>query len=137
MRHMFDIVKNQNPLMLPPSTPVQQACRSMRNRRVGAVLVTAPDGRLLGIFSGRDAVGRVLAEGKDAAKTMLAEVITPEPHTIPPAKVAIECANGAKQDCGRAQKLSQRPFSSGREIEPVVQVLADFPGIPSIGSRPV
>jgi len=36
----------------------------MRDRRVGAVLVTEADRRLLGIFTGRDAVHRVLAEGK-------------------------------------------------------------------------
>ena len=41
----------------------------MRDRRVGAVLVTEGDRRLVGIFTGRDAVHRVLAEGKSAART--------------------------------------------------------------------
>jgi CBS domain-containing protein len=62
----------------------------MRERRVGAVLVTEADNRLLGIFTGRDAVHRVLAEGKSAARTKLAEVMTPEPDTMPPGKTAIE-----------------------------------------------
>lgn len=52
----------------------------MRDRRVGAVLVTGDDRRLLGIFTGRDAVCRVLAEGKDPAKTTLAEVMTRAPY---------------------------------------------------------
>jgi signal-transduction protein with cAMP-binding, CBS, and nucleotidyltransferase domain len=62
----------------------------MRERRVGVVPVTEADNRLLGIFTGCDAVHRVLAEGKSAARTKLAEVMTPEPDTMPPAKTAIE-----------------------------------------------
>ena len=90
MRKMSDIVRNQDPLTLPPETTVKDACRHMRDRRVGAVLVTEADGRLVGIFTGRDAVHRVLAEGKNAARTTLAEVMTPDPDTILPGNVAIE-----------------------------------------------
>ena len=90
MRKMSDIVRNQDPVTLPPSATVRDACRCMRERRVGAVLVTEDDHRLLGIFSGRDAVHRVLAEGKSAARTKLAEVMTRDPNTMPPGKTAIE-----------------------------------------------
>jgi CBS domain-containing protein len=45
--------------------------------------------RLTGIFTGRDAV-RTLAEGKDAAATILARVMTPNPITITPNSLAIE-----------------------------------------------
>jgi CBS domain-containing protein len=62
----------------------------MRDRRVGAVLVTEGDRRLVGIFTGRDAVHRVLAEGRSAADTTLVEVMTREPETMPPGKTAIE-----------------------------------------------
>ena len=40
MRNMSDIVRNQDPVTLPPSATVREACRYMRDRRVGAVLVT-------------------------------------------------------------------------------------------------
>jgi CBS domain-containing protein len=90
MRTMADIVRNQDPLTLPPDATVREACRCMRERRVGAVLVTNDDGSLLGIFTGRDAVHRVLAEGKSAARTVLSEVMTRDPRTIPPGKTAIE-----------------------------------------------
>jgi CBS domain-containing protein len=62
----------------------------MRERRVGAVLVTEGDRRLVGIFTGRDAVGRVLAEGKNAARTSIEQVMTREPDTMPPGKSAID-----------------------------------------------
>ena len=90
MRNMSDIVRNQDPVTLPPSATVREACRYMRDRRVGAVLVTEGDHRLLGIFTGRDAVHRVLAEGRSAARTKLAEVMTRDPDTMPPGKTAIE-----------------------------------------------
>ena len=69
MRKMADIVRNQDPVMLPPNATVKEACRVMRDRRVGAVLITDGDRRLVGIFTGRDAVHRVLAEGKSAVRT--------------------------------------------------------------------
>jgi CBS domain-containing protein len=89
-RHMSDIVRNQNPLTLPARTPVKDACAAMRSRHVGAVLVTEGDGKLVGIFTGRDAVCRVLAEGKDPASTPLGEAMTPDPDTMPPGKSAID-----------------------------------------------
>ena len=89
MRQMSEIVRNQQPLTLPASATVKQACQCMKERKVGAVLVTEDD-RLVGIFTGRDAVVRVLAEGKSASRTRLAEVMTPGPDTMPPGKTAIE-----------------------------------------------
>jgi CBS domain-containing protein len=90
MRKISDIVRNQDPVTLPPSATVKEACRCMRERRVGAVLVTEDDHRLVGIFAGRDGVHRVLAEGKSAARTTLAKIMTPDPNTMPPGKTAIE-----------------------------------------------
>ncbi|HYZ41380.1 MAG TPA: CBS domain-containing protein [Stellaceae bacterium] len=87
---MSDIVRNQDPLTLPPHATVNEACRCMRDRGIGAVLVTEDDGRLVGIFTGRDAVHRVLAEGKSASDTKLADVMTRDPDTTPPVKTAIE-----------------------------------------------
>jgi CBS domain-containing protein len=90
MRKMSDFVRNQNPLTLPPDATVEEACRYMRERRVGAVVVTEDDGRVVGIFTGRDAVHRVLAEGKSAGDTKLTEVMTRDPDAMPPGMTAIE-----------------------------------------------
>jgi CBS domain-containing protein len=90
MRKMSDIVSNHDPVTLLPNATVREACQCMRERRVGAVLVTDEDGRLVGIFTARDAVHRVLADGKGAERTVLAEVMTREPNTMPPGSTAIE-----------------------------------------------
>lgn len=90
IRQISDIIRDQHPLTLPPSATVKHACERMRDRRVGAVLVTTRDGKLVGIFTGRDAVSRVLATGKNASRTKLAEVMTPDPCTMPPHKTAVD-----------------------------------------------
>lgn len=88
-REMAEIIRNQTPVTLPPSATVQEACKQMHERRIGAVLVTDRAGKLVGIFTGRDAV-RVLAEGKDAKATHLRQVMTGEPHHLPPRHTAID-----------------------------------------------
>jgi len=98
-RHMLDIVRDQKPVTLPPTATVREACKCMSERRVGAVLVTEDGGRLVGIFTGRDAVCRVLAAGKSAARTHLSEVMTPKPQCMPPGRTAIEALR-LMQDCG-------------------------------------
>ncbi|HXS39448.1 MAG TPA: CBS domain-containing protein [Stellaceae bacterium] len=90
MRRVSEIVRYQHPLLLPPETTVRHACQRMRQRKVGAVLVADADGRLLGIFTGRDAVGRVLAEGRDPEKTAISDVMTANPRTVPPGHSAID-----------------------------------------------
>jgi CBS domain-containing protein len=90
MRKLSDIVLNQQPLMLPKSVCVRDACARMHEKRAGSVLVTDDSGRLVGIFTGRDAVGRVLAAGRNGETTTLAEVMTPQPETLAPDKTAIE-----------------------------------------------
>jgi CBS domain-containing protein len=90
MRAMSEIVRDQKPLVLSPRATVKHACECMRERRVGAVLVADRGHHLVGIFTGRDAVCRVLAEDRGAAETTLAEVMTRDPATMPPSNSAIE-----------------------------------------------
>ncbi len=90
MRKLHDIVFDQKPLTLPPTATVKEACQAMRDRRAGSVLVTEADGALVGIFTGRDAVCRVLAVGADAAATRLLDVMTANPATMSPHHTAID-----------------------------------------------
>ncbi len=90
MRKLSDIVFNQEPLTLRVTASVRDACAHMHQKRTGSVLVTDDNGRLVGIFTGRDAVGRVVAAGRSAETTTLAEVMTRNPETLPPHTTAIE-----------------------------------------------
>ncbi|HET9607627.1 MAG TPA: CBS domain-containing protein [Nitrospira sp.] len=88
-RKLGYIVKDQKPLVLAAHETVLHACRCMRERHAGSVLVIDNQQRLSGIFTGRDAV-RTLAEGRDAAVTTLAQAMTPNPVTITPENRAID-----------------------------------------------
>lgn len=90
MRRLSDIVLNQQPLTMPATATVQEACAQMAKRQVGSVLVTDDVGRLFGIFTGRDAVSRVLAAGKDATATLLGDVMTRNPETMTPNHTALD-----------------------------------------------
>ena len=87
-RRMSDIIRRR-PVTLGGSASVQEACRLMHEHRIGAVLVTDSDGRLEGIFTGRDVV-RLLADGRSPAHTHLHAVMTREPAHLPPNHSALD-----------------------------------------------
>lgn len=82
-RPIRTIIEQQEPVTAPAQTTVSEAARLMKERRVGAVLVVE-DGKLVGVFTERDAVFRVIAEGRDPQTTELSVVMTPNPRTIHP-----------------------------------------------------
>jgi CBS domain-containing protein len=90
MRKLSDVTLNQCPLTMNETASVMEACNRMHDGQAGSILVTGDSGRLLGIFTGRDAVCRVLAQLRDAATTRLAEVMTPNPTTLSPDQTAID-----------------------------------------------
>jgi CBS domain-containing protein len=82
-RAIRSIIEDQNPVTASAEITVAAAARLMKERRVGAILVVE-DGSLAGIFTERDVVFRVIAEGRDPVATRVAEVMTANPHTIAP-----------------------------------------------------
>jgi len=72
-------------LTAPPETTVSAAAKLMAKKNVGAIMVVE-DERLVGIFTERDALIRVMAQGRDAKATMLADVMTKQPQTVDPGK---------------------------------------------------
>lgn len=89
-RPVSDVIRHRRPVTLHPAATVREAGERMRDERVGAVLVTDEEDRLLGIFSGRDAICRVLAQAKDVGGTRLSEVMTRGPATLPPGASAMD-----------------------------------------------
>jgi CBS domain-containing protein len=83
------MVCHQDPLILPQTASVQAACKRMGERKTGSVLVVDDKDCLVGIFTGRDAVRRVLATGKPS-DTQLKEVMTKNPTTTSAELTAIE-----------------------------------------------
>ena len=77
------VMQQKKLLMAPPETSVRDVAKLMARKGVGAVLVV-DEKRLVGIFTERDAVFRVIAKGLDPQTTLLAEVMTASPQTADP-----------------------------------------------------
>jgi CBS domain-containing protein len=74
--------KGASVFSVPPTVTVTEAVLEMNRHKVGSVLVL--DGaRLVGIFTERDVLARVVGAGLDPKTTPLAQVMTPDPRTVP------------------------------------------------------
>jgi CBS domain-containing protein len=72
-----DLIKSQETYHAEMGQSVLETVRAMVERNIGAVPVLH-NGKLVGIFSERDLMKRVVAEGCDPRSTCLAEVMTDE-----------------------------------------------------------
>ncbi|KAJ4476727.1 hypothetical protein J3R30DRAFT_3291960 [Lentinula aciculospora] len=81
------------PATVGPKTTVREAAKLMKERRTTAVCVmegvaTSPgmqtSSKVVGIFTSKDVVLRVIAAGLDAGRCSVVRVMTPHPDTAPP-----------------------------------------------------
>lgn len=79
------VMEHKKFFTVAPEETVSTVSRRMASRNLGAVLVVR-NGLLAGIFTERDAVFRVIAQGLDPAKTPLQDVMTAKPVTLSPEK---------------------------------------------------
>ena len=79
------IIEDQEVVTAAADTTVLSAAKLMKQHKTGAVMVVE-GGRLVGIFTERDALYRVVADGRDAAHTQLSEIMTRSPQTLDPDK---------------------------------------------------
>lgn len=77
------VMEQERMLTAPPHSTVAQVARQMASSDAGAVLVVDNE-NLVGIFTERDALFRVIAHGLDPQMTPLGEVMTPTPITVGP-----------------------------------------------------
>src|SRR5246127_3417041 len=76
-----DLIKDQETYQAELGHSVLQTVCAMVEHNIGAVPVVH-NGKLVGIFSERDLMRRVVAEGCDPRSTCLAEVMTDDPLTV-------------------------------------------------------
>lgn len=128
-RQLIYIVKDQRPLVLSASDTVRKACASMWERRAGSVLIVDRTDRLIGIFTGRDAV-RLLAnskaKSKDVGAAPLSDAMTRDPHTVTPQCRALEALRAMSEgdfrhvpvtDNGAIRGVVSRGDFKGMEFE--------------------
>jgi CBS domain-containing protein len=83
MATIRDLITNRTIHYVQPSQTVLEAASYMVDRNVGAVPVL--DGsKLVGVFSERDIMRRVVTEGRNPQTTRISDVMTTELHTLEP-----------------------------------------------------
>jgi CBS domain-containing protein len=82
----LEILPTRNPLVFSRSASVRDAMQGMQRERRGCVLITE-DGtartRLIGIFTERDILCRIVDHGRNPAVLPLDEVMTRDPESVP------------------------------------------------------
>ena len=83
MSCIHDLVKDQETYRADVGQSVLEVAKAMVERNIGAVPVLR-EGCLVGVFSERDLMRRVVVEGRDPATTRVSEVMTENPLTVEP-----------------------------------------------------
>ena len=76
------LLGTRSPICVAEDTIVEKCIEQMREHRIGCLLVTR-EGQLVGVFTERDVLYRVVAERLDPRTTNVAQVMTPDPEALP------------------------------------------------------
>jgi CBS domain-containing protein len=82
-RIIRDVIAARKAPTTSSHTTVADAARLMKEHKVGAILIV-DEGKVVGIFTERDAVFRVVAADKDPKTTRVSSAMTKKPRTIEP-----------------------------------------------------
>jgi len=69
------------PVCVSPSTSIADAVAAMNESRTGCVLVTEAE-RLVGVFTERDVLTKIVARPVDITATPVSQVMTPDPECL-------------------------------------------------------
>lgn len=81
MAQAYDLVKDRKVYSIEADRTVLEAARFMMEHHIGALPVLR-NGELVGIFSERDVMNRVVAVGRLPGTTKISEVMTPNPKSV-------------------------------------------------------
>jgi len=81
MAVVMDVVRDRRVYSIEAYKTVLEAARFMMEHNIGALPVLR-DGKLVGIFSERDVMNRVVAAGRTPGTTRVSEVMTSNPRTV-------------------------------------------------------
>src|SRR5205085_6174419 len=82
MEDPVSVLKPGSAVTLPATATVTEAMQTMLARNIGSLLIVAPDGKLLGIFSERDLLTKVAGTEADYANKPVRQYMTPNPETV-------------------------------------------------------
>lgn len=70
------VIRDREPYSMRETSTVQEAAEFMASRNIGAVCIVDEGGKLLGVFSERDVVKRVVVQHRDPAVVKIGDVLS-------------------------------------------------------------
>ena len=96
-----DVIRDREPYSMKATASVMEAAEFMAQRRIGAVCVLDDEGRLMGVFSERDLLNRVVVPRHDASTMKLGDVTSP-------LRAVIRCDETPHQALERMEQIGSR-----------------------------
>ena len=90
MARVYDLVRERRVYTIDADSTVVEAARFMTEHNIGALPVVR-NGDLVGIFSERDIMNRVVAAGRNPGTAKVAEVMTPNPRAVDTEETVDNC----------------------------------------------
>jgi CBS domain-containing protein len=116
MEQIHDLVKDREVYYVETGRSVLETVRYMVERNIGAVAVVSGE-NLVGIFSERDLMRRVVSEGRDPGKTTVGEVMTADPLVVSPNEQIKDCMRLMKENSFR-----HLPVCDGRRLKGLISL---------------
>ena len=111
-----ELIKNQETYRADAQQTVLDVAQAMVDRNIGAVPVLR-DGLLVGIFSERDLMKRVVVEGRDPRSTYVSEVMTEDPLTVSPGESIETCMH-----LMRRHGFRHLPICEGKQLRALISL---------------
>ena len=96
-----EVIRDREPYSVKATATVMEAAEFMAARKIGAVCVLDEEGKLIGVFSERDLLNRVVVPRHDASTMKLGEVTSP-------LRAVIRCDETPQQALERMEQIGTR-----------------------------
>ena len=96
-----DVIRDREPYSMKATASVMEAAEFMAQRKIGAVCVLDDAGKLIGVFSERDLLNRVVVPKHDASAMNLGDVTSP-------LRAVIRCDETPQQALERMEEIGSR-----------------------------
>jgi len=111
MERIVDLVKDRDVYSVEASGTVLETAKFMAEHNIGAVAVVRGN-ELVGIFSERDLMKRVIAAGHNPANTLVEDVMTADPMVVSPQERITDCMRIMKE-----RSFRHLPICDGRKLK--------------------
>jgi signal-transduction protein with cAMP-binding, CBS, and nucleotidyltransferase domain len=110
-RTVLESISRRRLISASPQSNTYDAARMMAKAQCGSILIVDDKGSLIGIFTERDLMMRVVAQSLAPEKTLLAEVMTPNPRSVSP-QTSVHDAVFLMKQC----RIRHLPILSGTAV---------------------